>query len=74
LAVAAEVVTCLRREGLGGLALKLGYPGGKAVEQQPAWGEVTAACLYSLHVLHGYLLMLVAMTYQVLYSTAGLLN
>jgi len=59
-------MTCLRREGLGGLALKLGYLGGKIAEGQQPWGEVTAACLYTLHVLHGYLLMLVAMTYQVI--------
>ena len=63
LAAAAEAMTCLRREGVGGLTFKLGLPWGLAAVDRP-WGEVAAACLYTLHVLHGYLLMLVAMTYQ----------
>lgn len=63
-------MTCLRREGMGGFAFKLGLPWGLVAEERPR-GEVAAACLYTLHVLHGYLLMLVAMTYQVLIVAQG---
>ena len=75
-----EALTCVRREGVAGIRDRLlrncGGGGGdrdrdtamplkNTADAAAAWGEHGIAGLYTLQVLDGYLLMLVAMTYQV---------
>eukprot|EP00613_Pedinella_sp_CCMP2098_P004033 CAMPEP_0171615292 /NCGR_PEP_ID=MMETSP0990-20121206/12811_1 /TAXON_ID=483369 /ORGANISM="non described non described, Strain CCMP2098" /LENGTH=170 /DNA_ID=CAMNT_0012179371 /DNA_START=124 /DNA_END=636 /DNA_ORIENTATION=- len=83
LGAGSEFFTCVRREGIAGAKRRLtlawvsgGVAAGAGGGDNLPRSEAAAALLYAAHVLLGYILMLIAMTYQVellAYVVAGIL-